>query len=91
MSSDLGQASALALELDEHNRFRQEETRRIVDEAIAIADRDADWESDMAVIVCGDKWPRGIVGLVASRGAIRPSVQAPLEAPSVRAGIHERP
>lgn len=67
MSADLGQASALALELDEHNRFRQEETRRIVDEAIAIANRDADWESDMAVIVCGDRWPRGIVGLVASR------------------------
>ncbi len=67
MCADLGQAAALALELDEHNRFRQEETRRIVDEAIAIAERDADWERDMAVIVCGENWPRGIVGLVASR------------------------
>lgn len=67
MSADLGESAALAMELDEHNRFRQEETRRIVDEAIALADRDADWERDMAVIVCGENWPRGIVGLVASR------------------------
>lgn len=67
MATDIGEAAALAVELDEHNRFRQDETRRIVDEAIALAERDADWEHDMAIIVCGQNWPRGIVGLVASR------------------------
>ena len=67
MTANLGEAAALAAELEEHNRFRQEETRRIVDEAMTIANRDSDWENDMAVIVCGENWPRGIVGLVASR------------------------
>jgi len=67
MATDLGEAAALAEELEIHNRERQETTRRICDEAIALADRDADWECDMVVVVVGEKWPRGIVGLVASR------------------------
>ena len=67
MATDLGEAAALAAELEERNKERQELTRRIFEQAIEIADRDSDWDTDMLAIVVGPAWPRGVVGLVANR------------------------
>ncbi len=67
MSSDEVECTALAAELEEHNRARQETTRHVVEEANALVEKEVDLQRDRAIVVAGHGWPKGIVGLVASR------------------------
>jgi len=67
MSSDKAECEALAEELEEHNRLRQETTNRIMDEARAMVLEEVDLTRDFVIVVAGAGWPKGIVGLVASR------------------------
>ncbi|HVF09465.1 MAG TPA: single-stranded-DNA-specific exonuclease RecJ, partial [Abditibacteriaceae bacterium] len=71
LSSDEVECEELAQELEEHNRLRQEATHRIMDEARALVLQEVDLTRDFVIVVAGENWPRGIVGLVASRLAER--------------------
>lgn len=66
MTSDSSEARSIAEELDDINRERQIEERRTVDEARERAE--AEGLTDKPVIViAGEGWHQGIVGLVAGR------------------------
>jgi single-stranded-DNA-specific exonuclease len=67
-TGDAMEAQRLALLLDKLNRERKAIEARIVEEAVASADRllDADPELPL-LVVAGEGWHKGVVGLVASR------------------------
>jgi single-stranded-DNA-specific exonuclease len=63
LAEDVGAATALAMRLDELNIQRQELTERVLAEASAqIAGA-----PDKLVVVSGEDWPVGLLGLVANR------------------------
>ncbi len=65
-TDDADEAMTIATKLDELNRERQEIEKAAVEEAVAqVEGGDADWAT--AVIVTGEDWHPGIVGLIASR------------------------
>jgi single-stranded-DNA-specific exonuclease len=64
ITDDALKASALAKELDEENRSRQELCRQIYDEAIEQIDQNM---LDSKVIVLAGHWNHGVIGIVASR------------------------
>ena len=67
LTEDLGEARALAEQLDRANEERQELQARIADEAIAqaaVQARDGDRRS---IVVSSQGWHVGVVGIVASR------------------------
>jgi single-stranded-DNA-specific exonuclease len=63
-STDVAEAEALALELDVHNRERQAIEAGILETATAMALAHAD---DPFLLVTGDGWHAGVVGIVAGR------------------------
>jgi single-stranded-DNA-specific exonuclease len=67
-TGDAMEAQRIALLLDKLNRERKAIEARIVEEAVASADRllDADPELPL-LVVAGEGWHKGVVGLVASR------------------------
>ncbi len=68
LSNDRGEAMALAGELDRLNRERQEIEIRVIDLAMAQAEKALGKEARSPVIVvAGEGWHPGILGLVASR------------------------
>lgn len=67
LSDDPDRAEALAAHLEEQNAIRRRTDRDVtLDVERALADR-FDAEADRAVVVWGDDWHRGVVGIVASR------------------------
>jgi single-stranded-DNA-specific exonuclease len=84
MTDDRERAAAVARELDDLNRDRQEEEQRILwaaEEAAAVHAHEA------AIVVAGPGWHAGVVGIVASRLVERynrPAVVISLEAGSGR-------
>lgn len=60
-------ATALADQLDRLNADRRSLDRRVTDEVDAIIARTFDAERDGALVVWGDTWHPGVVGIVASR------------------------
>jgi len=59
------EAYNLALKLDEYNRLRRDVEAQILKEAeLIVKDNAAD---DRAIVVSGDKWHPGVLGIVASR------------------------
>ena len=71
LSSDAAECQALATELEGWNTQRRDVERRIVDEACALVEAQTDLSCDLAIVVVGDGWHGGVVGLVASRLAER--------------------
>jgi single-stranded-DNA-specific exonuclease len=71
LSTDEGECRELAAKLEELNRERQDLTRRVLHEAVARVYENADWSSEMSLVVAGENWPHGVVGLVAGRLAER--------------------
>lgn len=67
LSDDPVQALALAQQLDQQNQERQEVERRIFAEASAWIDEHANLDDERALVVAGDGWHRGVIGIVASR------------------------
>lgn len=67
LTDDPGEARRLAAEADEMNRRRQDEDRRTLDEALAVLEEDFRPESDFGVVVAGEGWHPGVIGIVASR------------------------
>lgn len=68
LSDDAGEAAALAAALERDNRARQVLDQAILDEALAVVERDyADPEAHRALVLAADAWHPGVVGIVASR------------------------
>jgi single-stranded-DNA-specific exonuclease len=67
LSDDPQEASTLARRLDGLNVERQALDQRILDEALAQVEQDADLERDSGLVLAGEGWHPGVVGIVASR------------------------
>ena len=60
-------AEALAKELDNENKCRQDTESQIIDEAIATVEKEMDPEREKVLIVSGEGWHHGVIGIVASK------------------------
>lgn len=67
LTDDPGTARRLALELDACNRERQDLEQQVLEAALAELASGFDPARDFAVVVGGDGWHSGVVGIVASR------------------------
>ncbi len=67
LSEDYGDAYQRAVELCEINIQRQAEENKIAESAYAIVESTHDFENDKIIVVSGDNWHPGIIGIVASR------------------------
>ncbi len=66
METDEQRACALAAELDQENRKRQTEEMRILKDACTQLER-CDLSRDYAILLYGEDWNPGVIGIVASR------------------------
>jgi single-stranded-DNA-specific exonuclease len=60
-------ATDLSAELDDHNRARQDEEKRTLEAALTWLDAHFDAEKDLGLVVDGEGWHPGVIGIVASR------------------------
>jgi len=67
LTGDEDEAHELAAELDRGNRLRQEVEERILDEAVVRIEREIDLNRERAIVLAGEGWPDGVIGIVASR------------------------
>ena len=67
LSEDYGDAYNRAVELCEINIQRQAEENKIAESAYAIVESTHDFANDKIIVVSGDNWHPGIIGIVASR------------------------
>ncbi|MGI6129074.1 MAG: single-stranded-DNA-specific exonuclease RecJ [bacterium] len=67
ITEDKAEAYELAIELDTENRKRQQIEADVLAEAEAQVEQEADLDSDMALVVAGEGWHPGVIGIVASR------------------------
>jgi len=67
LCEDASEAMTGARALDDINRERQEEDRRTLDQALALLAETYDPETDFGVVVAGEGWHPGVIGIVASR------------------------
>jgi single-stranded-DNA-specific exonuclease len=61
------QAVTLARELCEINVRRQVEENRVAEQAYEMIEQSVDFENDRIIVLDGDHWPQGIIGIVSSR------------------------
>lgn len=66
-TGDPDEAARLAEELDGYNRERQELEQSVLEAALAEMEATFDPVKDCAIVVGGDGWHNGVVGIVASR------------------------
>jgi single-stranded-DNA-specific exonuclease len=71
LTSDEGEATMLAAELDGQNRERQDVEKQILDAAIEKIENQFDAARDAAIVVGARGWHPGVLGIVASRIARR--------------------
>ena len=67
LTEDPREAGELARRVDQENARRQEEDRATLDEAVALLAPDFDETRDFGVVLAGEGWHPGIIGIVASR------------------------
>jgi single-stranded-DNA-specific exonuclease len=67
LTEDPAEARQLARDLDAFNRERQELEQKVLEAALADLEKNFDPSRDCAVVVGGDGWHSGVVGIVASR------------------------
>jgi len=67
VTEDAGEARRLAAELDVCNRERQELEQQVLDAALDELEKSFDPVRDCAIVVGGEGWHNGVVGIVASR------------------------
>lgn len=67
LTEDPAEAHALAAALERMNSDRQALDQRILDEALLQAEREAEVERQAALVLAGEGWHPGVVGIVASR------------------------
>ena len=61
------EADRIAAELCELNVSRQSEENRISEEAMALAEQTHDFVNDPVLVLAGDNWHHGVIGIVSSR------------------------
>ncbi|MBI4032603.1 single-stranded-DNA-specific exonuclease RecJ [Candidatus Berkelbacteria bacterium] len=66
LTDDEQRAAVLAAQIELQNQERQAALERIVDEASALIDRDK-LDEQPAIVLLGDAWPAGLIGLAAGR------------------------
>lgn len=64
---DYESAESLAELLCEYNKSRQEEEQRILEEVYAEVEKTHNFEKDRVIVVSGDSWHPGVIGIVASK------------------------
>jgi len=67
LTNDEEQAAALAIELDQQNRARQDVEKEILAAAIETIEKEFDAEGDAAIVAGARGWHPGVLGIVASR------------------------
>jgi single-stranded-DNA-specific exonuclease len=67
LTTDEDQATALAIELDQQNRARQEVEKEILAAAIVTIEKQFDAERDAGIVAGARGWHPGVLGIVASR------------------------
>ena len=67
LTDDLAEAEELAKKLEDINRRRQAEDQRTLDEALDTLAAEYDPDNDFGVVLSGDGWHPGVIGIVASR------------------------
>lgn len=67
LAEDFSTAQDFALELERLNKLRQETSRRVEEEAMAMAAASFDPDRDGALILAKEDWHPGVIGIVASR------------------------
>jgi single-stranded-DNA-specific exonuclease len=67
LAEDPAEAHALARELDETNRKRRDEEQATLADALAKLSAEFDPERDFGVVLAGEGWHPGVIGIVASR------------------------
>jgi single-stranded-DNA-specific exonuclease len=67
LTDDPVEAGRIAAQLDAINTQRRDEDRRTLDEALATLAEIYDPESDFGVVLAGEGWHPGVIGIVASR------------------------
>jgi single-stranded-DNA-specific exonuclease len=67
LTDDEGRGRDLAARAEEVNQARQEEDRRTLDEALARLEESYDPSRDFGVVLDGEGWHPGVIGIVASR------------------------
>jgi len=67
LTDDPHEADRIAATLEVENRSRQEMDGRILGEAMAMLERDYDPARDWGVVLAGEGWHPGVIGIVASR------------------------
>lgn len=94
LTDDPDVARRLAEIADGVNRTRQEEDRRTLDEALAQLEGTFDPERDWGVVLAGEGWHPGVIGIVASRvveRVHRPVVMVALDGESGRGSARSIP
>jgi single-stranded-DNA-specific exonuclease len=67
MTDDADEARRLAGRLDEINGRRQAMDADVLEQALALVERDVDLDATFGLVVASDGWHPGVIGLVASR------------------------
>ncbi len=67
MAEDNTKATALAKQLNTCNSERKDIVKRITDEAIALIESDKKIGDSLVLVIAGEGWNAGVVGIVASR------------------------
>lgn len=66
-TDDPEEASRLARVLDQENRARQQEERWLLKQALQEVERTIHFSRDRVIVVSGDGWHEGVIGIVAQR------------------------
>ena len=67
LSDDYDEATALATEINEDNVSRQQTEQEILNQAVEIIEANPSWKYDRVLVVSGENWHDGVIGIVASR------------------------
>lgn len=67
LSKDMEEAEKIAAELDEANRARQMQEQKIYDEAMQKVLSDPLFDKKQVMVIAGEGWHHGVIGIVASR------------------------
>lgn len=66
-TKDINLARSIASELENHNQIRQSQEQVIMQEALDQIEQKADFINERIIIVAGETWNAGVIGIVASR------------------------
>ncbi|MBP3442068.1 MAG: single-stranded-DNA-specific exonuclease RecJ [Clostridia bacterium] len=67
LSEDYDEANALANEINDDNVSRQQTEQEILNQAVEIIESNPEWKYDRVLVVSGESWHDGVIGIVASR------------------------